>query len=128
MVIDDNRRSQGKRFIIAVPKVLFVIVKDGSDGVGDLLGVVIGGFPFESLPLDGSVSRVADESRRPADQGDRLVAETLEMNEADEGEQVADVKTRRGRVETAVNRLFAERVGWGWKKCRIDRKASSPSN
>ena len=47
--------------------------------------------------------RVSDHARGAADQGERLVAGELEMDEQHDRGEIADLERRRGRVEANVS-------------------------
>ena len=53
--------------------------------------------------LEGLARGVSNASSSAANEGNKLVAKTMELGEDDEAEEVAEVERLRGGVETTVN-------------------------
>jgi hypothetical protein len=71
------------------------LAADGEDVAGDLL-------TGQEIPLLGPATRVADHAGGPADDQKRTVAGSLEMGQAHDRHQVAQVQAVRCRIEASV--------------------------
>lgn len=86
-------------------EIELVVGEDPLEVVQDPPGVAFHRSRAESLSLGRLPARVADTRRGSAEERDDVMTRVSEVQQADDGEQVAGVQAVRCRVEAAVDRL-----------------------
>lgn len=98
----------------AVAKVKLVVGHDPLDAFPDAAGVHLGGLRGQTLPFACLAARVPDLRGGSSEHRQHVVARVPEVQQADEGQQIAHMKAVSRGVETAVNSLSA-RLKQPWK-------------
>lgn len=95
----------GAHLLGAVVKVHLVVGEDPLDALADAVGVRLHGVRGQPLPLARFPTRVTDLGRGPSEHGEDVMPGVSEVQQADEGEQVAHMEAVGRGVEAAVHSL-----------------------
>ena len=93
------------RFPGGIVEVHFVVGEYPLDAVPDAPGVLLHGVRGQRLPLAGLPARVPDLSRGPPEHREDVVPGAAEVQQADDGEQVAHMEAVGRGVKAAVHSL-----------------------
>lgn len=106
-IVHDDRLLDGplSRRLVAIPEVLVVIREDRADRRRNFVGVVLDRVRIDRWTFSVLVTWIADPDGRVTDQTDHLVTFPQEAYERGEHQQIAEVQTVRGRIETGVQAL-----------------------